>query len=88
MPSIHSVKSKGILPYDDPCWMGDIGMIGTKAACNAVNRKHYVHGRRNCRECWVTSLNLGRCLADRRAVTPPHTIMRMYYVKNITERAA
>jgi hypothetical protein len=30
-------------------------MIGTKAAGNAVNRKHYVHGSLNCRECWVIS---------------------------------
>jgi thiamine pyrophosphate-dependent acetolactate synthase large subunit-like protein len=28
-PSIHQVKSKGIVPYDDSCWMGDVGMIGT-----------------------------------------------------------
>lgn len=76
------------MPYDDPCWMGDIGMTGTKAASNAVNRKHYVHGSLNCRECWVTSLNLGLCLANRRAVTPPHTIMRMYHVNNIIGRAA
>src|ERR1700683_1688808 len=30
-PLIHSVKGKGIMPYDDPRWMGGIGMIGTKA---------------------------------------------------------
>ena len=35
-PLIHSVKGKDILPYDDPRWMGGIGMIGTKAAYNAV----------------------------------------------------
>jgi thiamine pyrophosphate-dependent acetolactate synthase large subunit-like protein len=87
-PSIHPVKSKGIVPYDDPRWMGDVGMIGTKAVCNAVNRKHYVHGSLNCRECWVASLNLGLCLPDRRAVTPPHTITRMYHVNTIIGRAA
>jgi pyruvate dehydrogenase (quinone) len=35
-PLIHSVKGKDLMPYDDPCWMGGIGMIGTKAAYNAV----------------------------------------------------
>jgi pyruvate dehydrogenase (quinone) len=35
-PLIHSVKGKDIMPYDDPHWMGGIGMIGTKAAYNAV----------------------------------------------------
>ena len=35
-PLIHSVKGQHILPYDDPRWMGGIGMIGTKAVYNAV----------------------------------------------------
>ena len=35
-PLIHSVKGKDIMPYDDPRWMGGIGMIGTKANYNAV----------------------------------------------------
>ena len=35
-PLIHSVKGKDILPYDDPRWMGGIGMIGTKAVYNAI----------------------------------------------------
>ncbi len=35
-PLIHSVKAKDIMPYDDPHWMGGIGMIGTKADYNAV----------------------------------------------------
>jgi len=35
-PLIHSVKGKEIMPYDDPRWMGGIGMIGTKAVYNAV----------------------------------------------------
>jgi pyruvate dehydrogenase (quinone) len=37
-PLIHSVKGKDLMPYDDPCWMGGIGMIGTKAAYTAVMR--------------------------------------------------
>jgi pyruvate dehydrogenase (quinone) len=35
-PLIHSVKGKDIMPYDDPRWMGGIGMIGTKADFHAV----------------------------------------------------
>jgi pyruvate dehydrogenase (quinone) len=35
-PLIHSVKGKDIMPYDDPRWMGGIGMIGTKADYHAV----------------------------------------------------
>ncbi len=35
-PLIHSVKGKDIMPYDDPHWMGGIGMIDTKAVYNAV----------------------------------------------------
>ena len=35
-PLIHSIKGKDIMPYDDPRWMGGIGMIGTKAVYNAV----------------------------------------------------
>ena len=35
-PLIHSVKGKDIMPYDDPRWMGGIGMVGTKAVYNAV----------------------------------------------------
>ena len=37
-PLVHSLKGKDIMPYDDPRWMGGIGMIGTKAAYNAVMR--------------------------------------------------
>ena len=37
-PLIHSVKGKDIMPYDDPHWMGGIGMIGTKAVYNAIMR--------------------------------------------------
>ena len=35
-PLIHSVKGKDIMPYDDPHWMGGIGMIGTKPDYNAI----------------------------------------------------
>ena len=37
-PLMHSVKGKDIMAYDDPRWMGGIGMIGTKAVYNAVMR--------------------------------------------------
>ncbi|HEX4078830.1 MAG TPA: thiamine pyrophosphate-binding protein [Rhizomicrobium sp.] len=37
-PLIHSVKGKDIMAYDDPHWMGGIGMIGTKADYNAIMR--------------------------------------------------
>jgi pyruvate dehydrogenase (quinone) len=37
-PLIHSVKGKDIMPYDEPRWMGGLGMIGTKAVYNAVMR--------------------------------------------------
>jgi pyruvate dehydrogenase (quinone) len=35
-PLIHSFRGKDIMSYDDPRWMGGIGMIGTKAVYNAV----------------------------------------------------
>jgi len=35
-PLIHSVKGKDVMPYDDPRWMGGIGMIGTKPVYHAV----------------------------------------------------
>jgi pyruvate dehydrogenase (quinone) len=35
-PLIHSVKGQDIMAYDDPHWIGGIGMIGTKAAYSAV----------------------------------------------------
>jgi pyruvate dehydrogenase (quinone) len=37
-PLIHSVKGKDIMAYNDPRWMGGIGMIGTKAVYHAVMR--------------------------------------------------
>jgi pyruvate dehydrogenase (quinone) len=35
-PLIHTVKGKDIMPYDDPRWMGGIGMIGTKPDYRAI----------------------------------------------------
>src|ERR1700739_4323269 len=35
-PLIHFVKGQHIMPYDDPHWMGGIGMIGSKPVYNAV----------------------------------------------------
>jgi pyruvate dehydrogenase (quinone) len=35
-PLIHTVRGKEIMAYDDPCWMGGLGMIGTKPVYNAV----------------------------------------------------
>jgi pyruvate dehydrogenase (quinone) len=35
-PLMHSVRGKDIMPFDDPHWMGGIGMIGTKPVYNAV----------------------------------------------------
>jgi pyruvate dehydrogenase (quinone) len=37
-PLIHSVKGKDLMPYNDPRWMGGIGMIGSKAVYDAVMR--------------------------------------------------
>ena len=36
-PLVHSVRGKEILPFDDPRWMGGLGMIGTKAVYDAVH---------------------------------------------------
>jgi pyruvate dehydrogenase (quinone) len=35
-PLVHSVKGKDIMPFDDPRWIGGIGMIGTKAVYHAI----------------------------------------------------
>jgi thiamine pyrophosphate-dependent acetolactate synthase large subunit-like protein len=35
-PLVHSVRGKEFMAYDDPRWMGGLGMIGTKAVYNAV----------------------------------------------------
>src|ERR1700682_6194516 len=35
-PLIHSFRGKELMAYDDPRWMGGLGMIGTKAVYHAV----------------------------------------------------
>ena len=35
-PLVHTVRGKEIIAYDDPHWMGGLGMIGSKPAYNAV----------------------------------------------------
>jgi pyruvate dehydrogenase (quinone) len=35
-PLIHSVRAKELMAYDDPRWMGGLGMIGTKPVYHAV----------------------------------------------------
>jgi pyruvate dehydrogenase (quinone) len=35
-PLVHTVRGKELMAYDDPRWMGGLGMIGTKAVYNAV----------------------------------------------------
>jgi pyruvate dehydrogenase (quinone) len=37
-PLVHSVRGKELMAYDDPRWMGGLGMIGTKAVYNAVQQ--------------------------------------------------
>jgi pyruvate dehydrogenase (quinone) len=36
-PLVHSLGGKELMAYDDPHWMGGLGMIGTKAVYNAVH---------------------------------------------------
>ena len=36
-PLVHSVRGKEIMAFDDPSWMGGLGMIGTKAVYKAVH---------------------------------------------------
>jgi thiamine pyrophosphate-dependent acetolactate synthase large subunit-like protein len=35
-PLVHTLRGKELMAYDDPCWMGGLGMIGTKAVYHAV----------------------------------------------------
>lgn len=35
-PLVHTVRGKEIMAYDDPHWMGGLGMIGSKPAYDAV----------------------------------------------------
>jgi thiamine pyrophosphate-dependent acetolactate synthase large subunit-like protein len=36
-PLIHTLRGKELMAYDDPRWMGGLGMIGTKASYHAVH---------------------------------------------------
>lgn len=35
-PLVHTLRGKDIMPFDDPRWMGGLGMIGTKPVYEAV----------------------------------------------------
>jgi pyruvate dehydrogenase (quinone) len=37
-PLVHTVRGKELMAYDDPHWMGGLGMIGTKPVYHAVQR--------------------------------------------------
>jgi pyruvate dehydrogenase (quinone) len=37
-PLVHTLRGKELMAYDDPRWMGGLGMIGTKAVYNAVQQ--------------------------------------------------
>src|SRR5580700_4577345 len=36
VPLVHSVRGKELMAYNDPRWMGGLGMMGTRAVYNAV----------------------------------------------------
>jgi pyruvate dehydrogenase (quinone) len=76
-PLIHSVKGKDIMPYDDPRWMGGIGMIGTKADYNAIMDcdlllmlgTDYPYSEFLPRECVVIQVDERALVIGRRAPT-------------------
>ena len=76
-PLIHSVKGKDIMPYDDPHWMGGIGMIGTKADYQAVMHcdlflmlgTDYPYSEFLPRECVVIQVDERARVIGRRAPT-------------------
>jgi pyruvate dehydrogenase (quinone) len=76
-PLIHSVKGKDIMPYDDPRWMGGIGMIGTKADYHAVMHcdlflmlgADYPYSEFLPRECVVIQVDERARVLGRRAPT-------------------
>lgn len=35
-PLMHSYRAKDIMPYDDPCWIGGVGLIGGKPGVDAL----------------------------------------------------
>lgn len=37
-PLVHTVRGKELMPFTDPRWMGGLGMIGTRATYNAIQR--------------------------------------------------
>ncbi|WP_449470145.1 thiamine pyrophosphate-binding protein [Sphingobium chungangianum] len=37
-PLVHTVRAKELMAFDDPRWMGGLGMIGTRATYNAIQR--------------------------------------------------
>ena len=76
-PLIHSVKGKDIMHYDDPRWMGGIGMIGTKADYHAVMHcdlflmlgTDYPYSEFLPRECVVIQVDERARVIGRRAPT-------------------
>jgi len=76
-PLIHSVKGKDIMPYDDPRWMGGIGMIGTKPDYHAVMHcdvflmlgTDYPYSEFLPRECVVIQVDERARVIGRRAPT-------------------
>jgi len=76
-PLIHSVKGKDIMPYDDPRWMGGIGMIGTKPDYHAVMHcdlflmlgADYPYSEFLPRECVVIQVDERARVIGRRAPT-------------------
>jgi pyruvate dehydrogenase (quinone) len=76
-PLIHSVKGKDIMPYNDPRWMGGIGMIGTKADYQAVTHcdlflmlgADYPYSEFLPRECVVIQVDERARVIGRRAPT-------------------
>ncbi|HTV37646.1 MAG TPA: thiamine pyrophosphate-dependent enzyme [Xanthobacteraceae bacterium] len=76
-PLIHSVKGKDIMSYDDPHWMGGIGMIGTKADYHAVMHcdlflmlgTDYPYSEFLPRECIVIQVDERARVIGRRAPT-------------------
>src|SRR6516225_2765094 len=76
-PLIHSFRGKDIMPFDDPRWMGGIGMIGTKADYHAVMHcdlllmlgTDYPYSEFLPRECVVIQVDERARVIGRRAPT-------------------
>ena len=77
VPLIHSIKGKDIMPFNDPRWMGGIGMIGTKADYHAVMHcdlfvmlgTDYPYSEFLPRECIVIQVDERARVIGRRAPT-------------------